>query len=128
MKKMKWILGAACIGALASSTNAVGADPVKPSYEASPDVYKILAENDEVRVILATWKPGQKDKVHSHPKAFGAYTIKGCNRRLTKADGSVIEGQVKPGTARVRNQAVKAHTFENLSNTECQQVLFEVKK
>jgi len=128
MKNTKWVVSAVCAGALAVGSIAAKAGDVKPSYEASPDVYKVLAENDEIRVILATWKPGQKDKVHSHPKAFGAYTIKGCNRRLTKADGSVIEGQVKPGTARVRNQAVKAHTFENLSNTECQQVLFEVKK
>ena len=39
--------------------------PIAP--EASPDVYKILAENDQMRVIEATWKPGQKDNFHSHP-------------------------------------------------------------
>jgi len=46
------------------------AESVLPDYKASPDVYKVIAESDEVRVILATWPPGAKDKMHSHPKTF----------------------------------------------------------
>jgi hypothetical protein len=34
------------------------------SFEASPDVYKEIAESDMFLVILATWKPGQRDKPH----------------------------------------------------------------
>ena len=33
----------------------------------SPDVYKVIAENNNTRVIPATWKPGQRDEWHSHP-------------------------------------------------------------
>lgn len=68
------------------------ADEVPPSYTASPEVYKVLAENDEMRVVLATWQPGHK-----------------------------------AGSARV-NPPVKSHTFQNIGNTECQQVLVERKK
>lgn len=39
------------------------------SYVASPDVYKVIAESNNTRVILATWKPGQRDAWHSHPPA-----------------------------------------------------------
>jgi len=127
MKSTKWIMTAVCAGVLAGSPLPSLADDVKPSYEASPDVYKVIAENDEIRVILATWKPGMKDKVHSHPKMFATYTVKDCHRKLIKADGTVDEKHLKAGSARVINP-VKAHTFENVGKTECQTVLFELKK
>ena len=94
--------------------------------EASPDVYKVIAENDQVRIVLATWKPGQVDKPHSHPSA-AVYTIKGCNRKITKGDGTTDEKEIKSGTGRI-NPPVKKHTFQNLSKEECQQVLVELKK
>lgn len=37
------------------------------SFIASPDVYKATAESGDTRVILATWKPGQRDEWQSHP-------------------------------------------------------------
>ena len=43
------------------------ADTAPRSATASPDVYKVLAEDKEMRVILATWQPGQRDQWHAHP-------------------------------------------------------------
>lgn len=37
------------------------AEDAPPSYEASPNVYKLVVENAHFRVIEATWKPDQKD-------------------------------------------------------------------
>lgn len=31
-----------------------------PSYKAFPEVYKLVGESDQFRVIEATWKPGQR--------------------------------------------------------------------
>jgi len=108
-------------------TTTVGqAEGVLPDYKASPDVYKVIAESDEVRVILATWPPGAKDKMHSHPKTFAVYTLKDCDRRLTKADGTFNVKHLKAGSSRVI-KPVDAHYFENIGKTECQQVLFELK-
>jgi len=117
------LCGSVVFGAPTSSQ----ADDVLPSYQASPEIYKVLAENDEIRVLLATWKPGVKDKIHSHPKMFATYTVKDCHRKLVKADGTVDEKQLKAGSARIINP-VKAHSFENVGATECQTVLFELKK
>ena len=127
MKMSKWLVSGLCAGMLSGAHLSAVADGVKPSFEASPDVYKVIAENDEIRVILATWKPGMKDMAHSHPKMFAAYTIKDCHRKLHKSDGSVDDKQLKAGSARVINP-VKSHSFENVGSTECQQVLFELKK
>jgi hypothetical protein len=115
-----------CGSALLGLALPVLADDAPPSFEASPDVYKVLAENDEMRVVLATWKPGHKDKSHSHPMA-AVYTITDCHSRVTTADGNVRENHNKAGSARV-NPAVRSHTFENIGKNECQQVLVERKK
>lgn len=37
------------------------------SFEASPDIYKVIAEDTRYRIIAVTWKPGQRDQLHSHP-------------------------------------------------------------
>jgi len=124
----KSVLAVVLCGSVVLGTSPTSmADDVQPSYQASPEVYKVLAENDEIRVLLATWKPGVKDKIHSHPKVFATYTIKDCHRKLVKADGTVDEKHLKAGSARVLNP-VKAHSFENVGSTECQTVLFELKK
>jgi hypothetical protein len=96
------------------------------SFEASPEVYKVIAENDVMRVVLATWPPGYKDKMHSHPKMFAAYSINDCHRKLIKPDGSVDEKRVKTGSARIL-KPVSAHVFENVGKTECQNLLVELK-
>jgi len=126
MKMKIWLVSGLCAGALASTPLTTLADDVKPSFEASPEVYKVIAENDEMRVVLATWKPGQKDTSHSHPMA-AVYTVKDCQARITSADGKVKDVNNKAGSARV-NPPVKSHTFENTGKTECQQVLVERKK
>jgi hypothetical protein len=113
-------------GLLAGMAMWVIAGDVPLSFQANPDVYKVLAENDEMRVVLATWPAGHKDKSHSHPMA-AVYTIKECHARITTPDGAVKEVNNKAGLARV-NPAVKSHTFENIGKSECQQLLVERKK
>src|SRR5262245_56087771 len=63
--------------------------PAQPESEAgdpvsvSPDVYKVLQENDRFRVLIATWAPGQRDKHHRHPRmlAYALTPIKGTHRQ-----------------------------------------------
>ena len=96
------------------------------SYKASPDVYKVLAENDQFRVVLATWKPGQKDIQHSHP-ASAVYRLSECKARVTGADGKVIgEGVAPAGTATLQN-AVESHALENTGTSDCQILIVERK-
>lgn len=124
--RVKWLAGGLVGGVLAGAALVGLAEGVPLSFKASPEVYKVLAEDDQVRVVLATWPPGYKDKSHSHPKA-AVYTIKDCHRRIHKADGTTDDKQLKPGSARI-NPPVPTHQFENIGKTECQQVLVEIKK
>jgi len=103
------------------------ADGVKPDYEASPEYYKVIAESDEMRVILATWPPGAKDAMHSHPKPFAVYRLKNCDNKITSADGKSKVNHIKVGSTVIKGP-VKAHFLENIGTTECQAVLVELKK
>ena len=111
---------------IAYGTAFAGTDDAPLSFQANPDVYKVLAENDEMRVVLAIWPAGYKDKPHSHPKA-AAYTFNDCHARITTPDGKSREVINKAGTARI-NPAVPSHTFQNIGETECRELKFELKK
>ena len=96
------------------------------SYKASPDVYKLLAENDQFMVILATWKPGQRDVQHSHLPNV-AYRLTDCKARLFGPDGKVIsEREGKAGSV-VLQAAINSHSFQNTGTTACQILLVERK-
>lgn len=113
--------------AMINSLSVLAADPVLPDYEVSPNIYKVIAENDDMRLIEATWAPGMKDEMHSHPGAFAVYVVNDCQRKLTKPDGTVNEKKLKAGKGAIK-KPVKAHVFENIGDKECRLVLVELKK
>jgi oxalate decarboxylase/phosphoglucose isomerase-like protein (cupin superfamily) len=124
--QIKMLMAGMCGSVLVGAIFPAVADEVPLSFQASPEVYKVIAEDENMRVGIATWQPGQRDKNHSHPTA-AFYTIKDCQARITSADGKVKEVNNKAGTARI-NKPVKSHTFENTGKTECQQLFVELKK
>ncbi len=96
--------------------------------EASPDVYKVLSESDQMRVIEATWNPGQRDKFHSHPGNRASIYITDCKLRLSKPDGTYRDASPKKGKARARsNKPVKSHSAQNIGNEVCKIILVELK-
>jgi len=106
--------------------HATWSQAVPRSFAASPDVYRVIAEDEQYRVIAVTWKPGQRDSWHSHGAPVAAYNLTDCNIRLHTPDGKTVDGNTKAGDARVRTQA-PSHSVENIGKTECRLVLFEPK-
>ena len=107
------------------STLSRSAD-VPLSHVAEPGVYKVIAENDKFRVILATWQPGQRDAYHSHP-ANAAYRLTDCKNKVFKPDGAVARGgEVKAGTV-ILQEPVASHSFQNDSDKVCQTLIVERK-
>ena len=109
----------------AISTIAV-ADEAPDAVTASPDVYEVIAENDSLRMVAATWEPGQRDMMHSHP-AIGIYILSDCEKmRVHYSDGTSKDWSAKNGTAGA-NAPVTSHAIENISDTECRLIFFEPK-
>ncbi|MDH3321059.1 MAG: hypothetical protein OEO84_15420 [Betaproteobacteria bacterium] len=92
---------------------------------ASPDVYKVAAQNDKYRILVMTWQPGQRDQWHSHPVA-AVYFITDCALRGHYPDGKTREAKPNAGAGRVQ-PVVESHWVENIGNSECRAVMFEEK-
>jgi hypothetical protein len=113
------------ITGLVTSLSA-SAQSAPPSYTASPEVYKLLSENDEFRVIKATWKPGQGDVAHSHAGSLVAYNLTDCKLRLTAPDGKTRDAGGKRGGAAFVPMT-PSHTAKNIGTTKCEILIVERK-
>ena len=81
-------------------------------------------ENARVRVLEATLKPGDKEKLHSHP-AYVIYVIEGGKVRTHGTDGSVAEAEFKTGDVIYREPVT--HWAENIGQTTIRLELVELK-
>ena len=81
-------------------------------------------ENARVRVLEATIKPGDKEKLHSHP-AYVIYVIEGGKFRNHATDGTVTDGEFKTGAVIYRDAVT--HWAENIGSTTIRLELIELK-
>ena len=95
-------------------------------YKADPDVYKVIFENADFRVIVGTRKAGQKDKPHAHPLPGIVYNVNDCKNRLHSADGKIVLRDNKGGSAGA-TPITASHQTENIGTTDCVQVFVEKK-
>lgn len=97
-----------------------------PSYQGDPDVYKVIFEDQNFRVISAIHKKGIHDKVHGHPLPFIVYNVTDCTTKIYESDGKTREVIGKAGTARA-NPVIASHSAENTGPADCQQIHIERK-
>lgn len=124
---MRFCLAASlAAAALAAVSGPVAAQMAPHSHVASPGIYKVLQENAELRVVLATWQPGQRDELHSHP-ANVTYALTPCHARLYGPDGKVLTESRRPQGSALIQSVIPAHSFENIGTQECQILIVERK-
>jgi quercetin dioxygenase-like cupin family protein len=114
------------LAALAAAPLALAQDAPR-AWDASPAIYKVIAESETHRIILVTWKPGQRDEFHSHAAGMGAYYVTDCKLSGRTPEGKPTVGERKAGQARFRPKPTKSHSVENVGSAECRIVLFEPK-
>ena len=117
-------LALTALGLLAGS-GAAFAQATPPSFQASPEIYKLLAENAQFRVVEVSWKPGQRDKMHGHP-ASAVYALTDCSLRNFLPDGSTRDGGPKAGMA-FTQAPIAGHEVQNIGSADCRLVMFELK-
>ena len=100
------------------------AKDVPRSFEASPEIYRVVATNDQFKIIEVTYKPGQHDQFHSH-KTFGIYFLTGCDLRRIMPDGTTTDFRGIPmGWAQI-DSPVQSHAYENIGGSNCKLLHFE---
>lgn len=101
------------------------AQTADPTYKGDPDVYKIVYEDANLRIIESVRKVGVTDKIHSHPIASVIYAVTDCKTKQT-AEGKSMETDSKAGSARLL-PVIPAHTAENIGTNDCKQLFIEKK-
>ena len=84
----------------------------------------VRLENSEVRAIEGVLKPGDKERMHSHP-AFVVYIIAGGKIRNNFADGKVVEAELNTGDVLYREP--QTHWVENIGTTIIHFLVVELK-
>ena len=79
---MKTIAILAAVGAIGLASPVLAQDVAK----VSPHTTKVIFENQYIRVIKSSFKPGESEPLHSHPAGW-YYVTKGGSLKVTGADG-----------------------------------------
>ena len=93
-------------------------DPI----EVSPDIYRLLFENDHVRVLEMNLKAGEMDETHSHPVET-VYFITGGKAKIHLPDGQTVEAELPDGHV-VWNEAW-THRVENVGGSDIRAIIVE---
>ena len=89
----------------------------------NPENYKVVFENEQVRVLDYTDKPGYTSVPHQHPDSV-LYTLSSFRRRLYSENGDV-EIEMAAGTTGWI--AAQIHSGENIGDTDTHVLFIELK-
>ena len=95
-------------------------DPLK----VAGNIYKLNMENERVRVLNLSLKPGEKAVMHHHPDHV-VYVLKGGKAKLT-SQGKTDTLEMKAGEALFLK--AQAHEAENVGQTPLEMLVVELKK
>lgn len=92
---------------------------------ASPANFRLLLENEHVRVLEYTLQPGEKDQAHTHPPKV-SYVLSGGSIQISTEDGKSFLADESAGQA-MWSGAIGKHFVENVGQTPVKILLVEVK-
>ena len=114
-----WLLVLALMAGCASSAEVP--DPTRTDG----DKYKVVLENDSVRVLSYHDVPGDRTRFHHH-REFVLYSLSAFKRRLTYPDGTVKERDFVAGE--VIWMPDQVHMGENIGATDTDVLIVEIKR
>lgn len=110
------------VAATVFASIAVADDPVK----VAPTNYKVLVENERVRVLDVNVKAGETIPFHSHPD-YAIYVVEGGTGRFFSAPGDTgVAVEMKAGTAMWHD--AETHSVKNVGKTTVHVVVTELKE
>ena len=95
------------------------------AVKVAPDSYKVLLENDQVRVLEVRIKQGAKTEMHSHPRSV-AICLNDQRLKFTFPNGKSEDTNLKRGQA-VWLDGI-SHAVENTGTEDVSSVVVELKK
>lgn len=119
------LLGAMALLILASHGTAAGTSPAPDPVPIYPGNYKVLLENDDVRVLDFRLKAGATESAHSHP-AHVAVFLADFRISFTLPDGKTAIRDARAGETAYSGPTT--HASENIGTTDAHGILIELKR
>lgn len=114
-----WLLG------LGSVLATAAADPPRDALLVAPNVYRVVFENERVRVLGFVTEPGQKWPLDAHPDSV-AVSLSEYDVRNIIPGNAATERHSKLGD--VRWIPATSHIGENSGSTEMRGLIIELKQ
>ena len=90
----------------------------------NPDLYRVIHENERVRVLEYRDRPGDRTTPHGHPDSV-MVTLSAFRRRLVDGDRAT---DVELSAGLVRWLPAQEHAGENIGETETHVIFVELKE
>ncbi|WP_328991006.1 hypothetical protein OG394_32605 [Kribbella sp. NBC_01245] len=90
----------------------------------NPDAYRVIFENDRVRVLEYRDQPGHRTQPHQHPDSV-MYTLSSFRRKLG-VGGREVEVELQAGEARWLD--AQEHYGENIGDSPTHTIFVELKE
>lgn len=94
------------------------------AVDVAPEVYKVLFENDRVRLLEVTLAPGAASALHSHPD-YLVYALSGGTVHLADASGDGADVAINAGDVMWRE--AEEHTARGTGDATLRALFFELK-
>jgi quercetin dioxygenase-like cupin family protein len=89
-----------------------------------PNLYKVIFENERVRILEYRDQPGDRTHAHRHPDSV-MVTLSAFRRRIA-AGGRSIDVELRAGETRW--VGAQEHTGENIGDSESHSIFIELKE
>jgi quercetin dioxygenase-like cupin family protein len=99
-------------------------DPSRDPVVTDGDKYKVVLENERVRVLEYRDSPGQRTSPHRHPD-YVLCTLSAFKRKLTLSEGRTGIREFQPGQVVWSN--AQSHIGENIGETDTHVFIIELK-
>jgi hypothetical protein len=90
----------------------------------NPQHYKVIFENDRVRVLEYRDRPGDRTRPHRHPDSV-MYSLSSFRRRITSGEHRM---EVEQPAGQVRWIGAQEHFGENIGDTATHSIFVELKE
>ncbi|MEU8658728.1 cytoplasmic protein [Actinoplanes philippinensis] len=90
----------------------------------NPGLYRVMFENDRVRVLEYRDEPGDRTRPHRHPDSV-MVTLSAFRRRVSSGGHSV---ELALGAGEARWLGAQEHTGENIGDTATHSIFIELKE
>ena len=89
-----------------------------------PDLYRVVFENERVRVLEYRDKPGDRTHPHRHPDSV-MYTLSSIQRRVWSGDRTA---EIALDAGQVRWLPAQEHVGENIGDAQSHALFIELKE